>query len=150
MEKKTKKYIIEMNERQARLLSWALDTLPRLIEGQDHSFQDLLEQAWEKRCKEATGKMMDDEWDGGWYQMRHDAEQACLKIKRRFWGLPSNTLNGIHYDDTADILWDMHQAIRYQLWKDNPDPNKSTITVDAFPAHQFGDEPLIKVTSKDE
>lgn len=34
--------------------------------------------------------------------------------------------------------------------KNQPDPNKSTITVDAFPAHQFGSEPLIKVTSKDE
>lgn len=35
-------------------------------------------------------------------------------------------------------------------YADNPDPNKSTITVDAFPGHQFGNEPLIKVTSKDE
>lgn len=143
-----KKYIIELNERQMRLLSWALDTLPRLIEGQDHSFQDLLEQAWEKRCKEATGKMMDDEWDGGWHQMRHDAEEACLKIKRRFWGLPPNTLNGIYYDDTADILWDMYQVIRHQLWLDNPDPEKPSWTVDASPATQFGDEPLIIVKPK--
>lgn len=143
-----KKYIIELNERQMRLLSWALDTLPRLIEGQDHSFQDLLEQAWEKRCKEATGKMMDDEWDGGWHQMRHDAEETCLKIKRRFWGLSPNTLNGIHYDDTADILWDMYQVIRHQLWLDNPDPEKPRWTVDASPATQFGDEPLIVVKPK--
>ncbi len=145
-----KKYIIELNERQMRLLSWALDTLPRLIEGQDHSFQDLLEQAWEKRCKEATGKMMDDEWDGGWYQMRHEAEETCLKIKRRFWGLPPNTLNGIHYDDTADILWDMYQVIRHQLWLDNPDPEKPRWTVDASPATQFGDEPLIVVKPKNQ
>lgn len=143
-----KKYIIELNERQMRLLSWALDTLPRLIEGQDHSFQDLLEMAWEKRCKEATGKMMDDEWDGGWYQMREEAEQTCKEIKRRFWGLPPNALNGIHYDDTADILWDMYQVIRHQLWLDNPDPEKPRWTVDASPATQFGDEPLIVVKPK--
>ena len=143
-----KKYIIELNERQMRLLSWALDTLPRLIQGQDHSFQDLLEQAWEKRCKEATGKMMDDEWDGGWHEMRHEAEETCLKIKRRFWGLPPNTLNGIHYDDTADILWDMYQVIRHQLWLDNPDPEKPRWTVDASPATQFGDEALIVVKPK--
>ena len=143
-----KKYIIELNERQMRLLSWALDTLPRLIEGQDHSFQDLLEQAWEKRCKKATGKMMDDTWDGGWHQMRQDAEETCLEIKRRFWGLPPNTLNGLHYDNTADILWDMYQVIRHQLWLDREDPDKPRYTVDASPAVQFGDEPLIVVKPK--
>lgn len=144
-----KKYILEMNERQARLLSWALDTLPRLIEGQDHSFQDLLEQAWEKRCKEATGKMMDDEFEGGWYKMREDAETFCKEIKRRFWDLAPNADYGIHYDDTADILWDMHQCLRFELWKNRPEP-KSHITVDAFPAHQFGEEPLIIVKSKNQ
>lgn len=93
---------------------------------------------------------MDDEFEGGWQKMREDAETFCEEIKRRFWNLAPNSEWGVHYDDTADIIWDMHQAIRYQLWKDNHDPNKSTMTVDAFPAHQFGDEPLIKVTSKDE
>ena len=135
-----------MNERQARLLSWALDTLPRLIEGQDHSFQDLLEQAWEKRCKEATGKMMDEEFEGGWQKMREDAETFCKEIKRRFWDLAPNANYGVHYDDTADILWDIYQCLRYELWKNHPEP-KSHITVDAFPAHQFGNEPLCKVTT---
>lgn len=145
-----KKYILEMTERQARLLSWVCDTFPRLIEGQSHAFQDLFESAWEKRCKKATGKMMDDEFEGGWYKMREDAETFCKEIKRRFWDLAPNAEWGIHYDDTADIIWDMYQAIRFQLWKDNPDPNKSHMTVDASPAHQFGNEPLIKVTSKDD
>lgn len=35
------------------------------------------------------------------------------------------------------------------LWKNRPEP-KSHITVNAFPATQFGSEPLAKVTSKDE
>ncbi len=144
-----KKYIIEMNERQARLLSWVCDTFPRLIEGQSHAYQDLFEAAWEKRCKEATGKMMDDEFEGGWQKMREDAETFCKEIKKRFWDLAPNSDWGVHYDDEADIIWDMHQAIRFELWKNNPEP-KSHITVDAFPAHQFGNEPLIKVTSKDE
>ena len=145
---KTKKYILEMNERQARLLSWALDTLPRLIEGQNFAFQDLLESAWEKRCKQATGKMMDDEFEGGWNKMREDAETFCKEIKKRFWDLAPNADYGIHYDDTADILWDMYQVIRHQLWMDNPDPEKPRWTVDASPATQFGDEPLIIVKPK--
>lgn len=139
-----KKYIIEMNERQARLLSWACDTLPRLIEGQDFALQDLMESAWVKRCKEATGKMMDDEFEGGWYKMREDAETFCKEIKRRFWGLAPN---GIHYDETSDIIWDIHQCIRHELWLNG---DRKYHTVDAYPAHQWGKEPLVKVTSKDE
>lgn len=133
-------YQLELTERQARLLSWACDTIARIIEGQDRTYQDMLEAAWEKRCKEATGKMMDDEWDGGWSRMREDAERMCREMKKRFWGLEPNALYGVHYDNNGDTLWDIHQVIRHQLWKDNP--NRQQFTVDASEAHQFGDEPL--------
>ena len=133
-------YQLELTERQARLLSWACDTIARIIEGQDRTYQDMLEAAWEKRCKEATGKMMDDEWDGGWSQMREDAERMCREMKKRFWGLEPNALYGVHYDKNGDTLWDIYQVIRHQLWKDNP--NRQQFTVDASEAHQFGDEPL--------
>ena len=144
-----KKYIIEMNERQARLLSWVCDTFPRLIKGQDHAYQDLFESAWMKRCKKATGKSMDKEFEGGWDKMREDAELFCKQIKKRFWDLAPNANYGIHYDDVSDIIWDIHTALRFELWKNQPEP-KSHFAVDSSPAHQFGDEPLIKVTSKDE
>lgn len=144
-----KKYIIELTEKQARLLSWALNTLPRLIEGQCFTFQDLMESAWEKRCKKATGKMMDEEFEGGWSNMRKDAETFCKEIKKRYWDLAPNADYGIHYDDSADILWDIYQCLRFELWKNLPEP-KPHYTVDASPATQFGDEPLCKVTSKEE
>lgn len=142
-----KKYTIELTEKQARLLSWACDTFPRLIEGQDWAFQDLMESAWERRCKEATGNMMDKEFEGGWYKMREDAETFCKEIKKRFWNLAPYANYGIRYDESADIIWDIYQALRYELWKNRPEP-KSHITVDAFPATQFGSEPLAIVTSK--
>jgi len=145
-----KKYVIEMNERQARLLSYVCNTFPRLVEGQDFAYQDLFESAWERRCKEATGNTMDKMFEGGWYMMRENAEALCKEIKRRFWNLAPNANYGVNYDDSADIIWDMYQCLRHELWKNDPDPNKSTVTVDAFPANQFGKEPLIKVTSKDE
>lgn len=145
---KEKKYIIELNQRQAELLSWALDTFPRLIEGQGHAFQDLMESAWEKRCKKVTGGMMDKKFEGGWYKMREDAETIVREIKHRFWNLAWNSDNGIHYDDSADILWDIYQVLRHEIWKNRPEP-KSKATVDAFPATQFGKEPLAKVTSSD-
>lgn len=142
------KYILELSEKQARLVSWALDTLPRLIEGQGRAYQDLFEQAWEKRSKKATGNFMDKEFEGGWYAMREDAEQFCRDIKRRFWALSPNADYGIHYDETADILWDIYQCLRHELWKN--DQTKLNYTVDAYPASQFGTEPLCKVTSKDD
>lgn len=149
MEKKERKehvYDLRITERQARLLSYACDQFSRLICGQDWSFQNLMEAAWEKRCKEAIGGHgMDKEWCGGWYKMRQDAEQLCKEIKRRFWGLERNALYGVHYDDTADILFDIHQVIRHQLWLDTPEEMKSHITVDASEAMSFGSEPLAMI-----
>ena len=135
-------YTLELTERQAQLLSYACDQYSRLICGQDMAYQDLFEQAWEKRSKEATGNFMDKEFEGGWYNMRADAEKLCAKIKERFWNMPANAHHGIRYDDTADILFDIHQCIRHQLWLDRPADKKSNITVDAYEAMQFGTEPL--------
>ena len=151
MTKKTKKeeskhiYQLELTERQAQLLSWACDNMARIIEGQDSTYQDFMEQAWEKRCKEATGNMMDKEFEGGWYKMREDATELCKNMKKRFWGLDYNSFYGIYYDDTSDIIWDIYQVIRHQLWLDRPEENKSHMTVDASEAMRFGKEPLAKI-----
>lgn len=149
MEKKKQEskhiYQLELTERQARILSYACDQFSRLICGQDWSYQELFEAAWEKRCKEATGKMMDKEWDGGWDEMRADAEAICKQVKKRFWGCASNAMYGIRYDDTADILFDIYQILRHRLWLDRPEDKKSHITVDAFEAMRYGSEPLAKI-----
>ena len=142
-------YTLHLTKRQARLLSYACDQFSRLICGQDWSYQELMEAAWEKRCKKATGNFMDKEWDGGWHNMRAEAEQISKTIKKRFWGLESNAFYGIHYDDTADILYDFHQVIRHQLWLDRPDSEKSHITIDAYDAIQIGDEPLAIIERKE-
>lgn len=135
-------YTLHLTKRQVELLSYACDRFSRLICGQDWTYQELFEQAWEKRCKEATGNMMDKEWQGGWLNMRDDAKVMSEEIKRRYWGLQPNTMYGIHYDDTADILFSLHQVLRHQLWLDRPDDKKSPITVDAEPAMRWGSEPL--------
>ena len=144
-----KKYTLELTERQARLLSYACDQFARLIMGQDWSYQQLFESAWERRCKEATGETMDEGWDGGWSAMREDAERLVKEIGLRFWGKGGGAYNGVHYDNEADILFDIYQVIRHQLWLDRTEPKPHGI-VDSFPAHQFGSEPLAKIISKDE
>lgn len=135
-------YTLELTKRQAELLSYACDRFSRLIEGQDWTYAELFEEAWERRCKEATGKPMDDEFEGGWHIAREDAEMFAKQIKRRFWGLEPCAMFGIHYDDTSDILFDIHQSIRHQLWLDKPEEKKSHITVDADEPMRFGSEPL--------
>ena len=142
-------YNLQLTERQVKLLSYACDRMARLIEGQDWTYQELMEEAWEKRCKEATGNMMDKEWDGGWSNMRAEAEEICKKIKKRFWGCESNAMYGVGYDETADILWDVHQCLRHQLWLDRPDEEKSIITVDADEPMRFGTEPLAIIIRKE-
>jgi len=63
-------YNLRLTERQVKLLSYTCDQFSRLICGQDWSYQELFEAAWEQRCKEATRHIMDDTWDGGWHAMR--------------------------------------------------------------------------------
>lgn len=136
-------YNLKLTKRQVELLSYACDRFSRLIIGQDWTYQELFEQAWEKRCKEAVGGHgMDNEWDGGWQNMREDAEAFSRNIKKRFWNLDRQTMYGIHYDDTADILFSIHQVLRHQLWLDRPEDKKSHITVDSDEAMQIGSEPL--------
>lgn len=138
-----KQYTIKLSKRQLQLLSYACDRMSRLIEGQDWTYQELMEQAWEKRCKEAVGGHgMDNDWDGGWHNMRQDAEDICKKIKKRFWGCESNQMYGIKYDSVSDILYDMHQVMRHKLWLDS---DRQFIGVDSSEAMQVSDEPLIKI-----
>ena len=147
-EEKKHIYRLELTERQAKLLSYACDNFSRLICGQDWTYQELFEQAWEKRCKEATGNMMDKEWDGGWQNMRNEAEELSKQLKKRFWGLDARTLYGIHYDDDADIFFDIHRVLRYQFYKDRGDTSK--VFVDSEnPTSPIGSEPLAVIRRTD-
>ena len=139
-------YTLELTERQARILSYACDHLSRIICGQDQTYQEFLEEAWEKRAKEATGNAMDDDFDGGWHQMRDDAEKMCKEMKQRFWGLPGNAMYGIHYDDVSDILFSLHQVIRHQLWLDG---DRQFHGVDSDVPKCYGSEPLAVMRKAD-
>lgn len=134
-------YNLQLTERQAKLLSYACNNLSRIIEGQDWTYQEFMEAAWEKRCKEATGKSMDEAWDGGWSEMRAEAEEISKRIKKRFWGCEANAMHGIGYDDTADILFDIHRIIRHQLYIDRGDTSLATVDSET-PASSIGTEPL--------
>lgn len=139
-------YQLELTKRQAELLSYACDRFSRLIEGQDWSYQEMMEEAWEKRCKEATGNFMDNEWDGGWSNMRAETQELCKSIKKKYWGLESNAMYGIHYDDTSDILFSIHQVLRHQLWLDG---DRKFHGVDSDKPMCYGSEPLASISRTD-
>lgn len=138
-------YELKLTEKQAKFLSYACDQYSRLICGQDFAFQDLMEQAWERNAKKHTGNMMHKDWEGGWQNMREDAEAICKQIKKRFWHMEWNAHYGIGYDEMSDILFDISQVIRHQLWLDRPNDRKNFGTVDAFPAHRHGNERLAEI-----
>ena len=48
---------------------------------------------------------------------------------------------GIHYDDTADILFDIHRVLRHQFYKDRGDTSFSTVD-SKNPTSSIGTEPL--------
>lgn len=147
--KEVKKHIyrLELTERQAKLLSYACDQFMRCIQGQPEAFQQLMEDAWEKRCKEAVGGTgMDKEWNGGWWNMRHQAERLSRLATKWFWGCRQGY--GIHYDDAADIFFDIHRVLRYQFYKDRGDTSKAFVDSEN-PASPIGGEPLAVIRRTD-
>ena len=54
--------------------------------------------------------------------------------------------SGIHYDDTADILFSLHTVIRHQLWLDG---DRQYHGVDSDKPTQLGTEPLAAIRRTD-
>ena len=48
MEENKHIYTLHLTEKQAKILSYACDRMARLIEGQDWTYQELMEEAWDK------------------------------------------------------------------------------------------------------
>ena len=140
-------YQLELTERQVKLLSYACDQFMRCIQGQPEAFQSLMEEAWEKRCKEAVGGTgMDEKWNGGWWNMRHQAERLSRLITKWFWGCRQGY--GIYYDDAADIFFDIHRVLRYQFYKDRGDTSKAFVDSEN-PTSPIGSEPLAVIKRTD-
>ena len=119
----------------------------RCIQGQPEAFQQLMEEAWEKRCKEAVGGTgMDKEWNGGWWNMRHQAERLSRLATKWFWGCRHGY--GIYYDDAADIFFDIHRVLRYQFYKDRGDTSKAFVDSEN-PTSPIGSEPLAVIRRTD-
>lgn len=143
-----KKYLIEVNERQLQLLSYACDKADRQIIGQlDVSLWHDCMEAWKREYKKDNGingalPTLPKEW----HDVRAMVDLHVDMLRRLCWHQDRGTMNGIGYDSTADTLYDMHCVFRHALWKEQPENERSTITNSAFPHnHPIGTEPNAKI-----
>ena len=133
-----KRFTIEVNEKQLRLMNRAVELWSRLICGQLYlgDLQDLCCEAYEK-----SGQ-------GKWGDIRDIAEQDMLMLQRRYWNLQHYGASyGLGYDKTADTLFDMHKVLDHAIYLSMPKEKQQEMkwTVMADKPMAFGDEPLIKV-----
>ena len=144
--KPEKRYTIELTEHQLRILDMVCDRYSRLIEGQlELSLQEVCEQAWEKLHK--SMRCNDD-----WYAMRENLKKTLKEMEYTYWGLAGGRYNGIGYDKTADLLWEMHKSMEYAIW-DNMDPESKEsmrFTVMSDGPMALTGEPFITVKRKED
>ena len=142
--KKGEEFTITLSERQLRLLAYACRVTDRLIIGQlDFSLKECCESAFEKLHKDdkAYGIGRDE-----WNFMQYEVTEAMQKLRKLCWGVQYGQNHGIHYDNTADILFDMQKVMEHALWLEQDPAKRSNWTNDAFEhTHPVGDEKNIKV-----
>lgn len=143
-----KKYQIEVTERQLQLLSYACEKADRQIIGQlDISLENDLMDAWEREYKKDNNikgyfKKLPEEW----YYVQNEVQRHIDELRKLCWHQDRCTMYGIHYDETADTLFDMHCVFRHALWESRPEEEKSNWTVDASEhTYPYGDEPNAKI-----
>lgn len=139
--KEQDRYLIEVNKSQLRILSSMCESMSRIICGQlITTFSMICENAWENLHKE------DKSHRDNWISMSNEVEKHCDELRKLCWGQDRGSLNGIHYNKISDILWDLYQVFRHQLWLDEPEDKKSYMTVDSDEPLNTGTEPLAKIT----
>lgn len=149
--KPEKRYTIELTEHQLRTLDLVCDRYARLTEGQlELSLQEICEEAWEKlhKTEEHPCAIGSDDW----YEMRENLEKTLKEMEYTYWGLSGGRYNGIGYDKTADLLWEMHKSMEYAIW-DNMDPESKEsmrFTVMSDGPMALTGEPFIIVKRKED
>lgn len=130
---------------QLELLRNACELAARLRAGQlDYHFIDELMEAYNKGCDS-------EEQRNAQTNVRKQIGKACEYLHTLCWDLPPHADHGMNYDDNSDILWDMYQVFRYQIWKENnPNPSgRDVLTVAGDKPYHTGKEPFIRIEKFD-
>jgi len=121
-------YTITCSEKQLKAISLACEILSRLQCGHISAVLD--------QCKNEKGES---------FCIPYESIHKVEKIIKPILGLGLNAHYGVGKFDSADILWDIYQVIRHQIWNDRDIRERNNWCVDASPALKFGSEELIKV-----
>lgn len=134
-------YQITLTKSQLELLKEITDKYARLLIGQVDKLDDVFTDALLKH-----GNNGERDYE---YQRDCDYINNQLEILHTFcWKQQPNQYYGVKYSEKSDTLFDMHDVIRHQLWKDRGG-DKSAFTNDSYPAHHWNtNEPLIKIENK--
>lgn len=128
-----KKYTIELTQKQLKLLQQATEFSARFICGQvNHSF-------WIHQARDK------DFYSPEWRKKANQVDEKMSEVKKLWWDIDGSGNNGLGYHKDSDILFDMYQVIRHQLWKDDENLNKSTTSNQSYPASKHSTEPLIEI-----
>lgn len=128
------RYSIELNKKQLAAISEACDAHCRNICGQlNIGLEDVIERAIERELK-------DEDFDTR-MRVRDEVKDLLNQIKLKVWKMPYGASYGVKYDEKADILFDVHQILRHQLYLLRKE--KLTCTVDSTPGSPFSHEPMI-------
>ena len=134
----SKKYTIELTEKQLEMIDAACELKARILFGQllMSDFQELLEEAWERNH---PGHTKDE-----WWNMRTMLDRTLLGLQDYIF---AGQLNGVGNIDQADILWDIHKCCEHErflaLSPEVRETFKNTVMADTPRA--YGDEPLITI-----
>lgn len=112
---------IEVTEKQAKLIMHALDLYSRIGIGQF----DFIKEHW------SIQKYL---WENHKEEFHEIATKELTEARNKMFDMDFglNGSWGIHNkqaDDSVRVAFDIHQVIRHEFWKQNP--NRSSITVDS-------------------
>ena len=136
---------VELTANQVEHLRTACEQAARLRCGQlDYSLEMELMSAYERRYKDDEERLKRS------HEVRAQINNTFDHLHTLCWELPGNADYGLNYNEDSDILWDMYQIFRHQLWKEaHPNPSLSDkMTVDGDNPYQTGIEPLISIMKK--
>lgn len=138
-----KTYTLTITEEHLKLLSEITDKMARVIVGQlDYGIGEEVDAAIARHRS-------DGKWNDDFYEISKQAKVYLDMLHTMCWDQAPSTRYGVHYSKKSDALWDMHEVLRHQMWKENPDRSKMTVDSDK-PFHWNKEIPLIKIELNDE
>lgn len=132
---------VAISSEELQLLSYICNTIMRFYCGQTFTMVDTLMNCWMRFHNDNTEE---------YYRVREEVKYDVELLHMLCWNQNVSENYGIHYNETVDILFDMHQVFRHALWKDLPEDKRRFFTVDSDEPKQSSDILLLSINKEKE